>query len=49
MVKKQDEDEQETWTCMICGEENPEDEVICQSCGSYKEEPCYDAIADEDD
>jgi ferredoxin len=55
MVKKQrketikEEKEQETWTCLMCGEENPSDEDICQGCGAYREESSYDAIADEED
>ena len=40
---------QETWTCLNCGEENSSDDDICQSCGAYREEPAYDAIADEED
>ena len=55
MIKKRkkettkEEKEQETWTCPICEEENPSDEDICQGCGAYREEPCYDAIADDED
>jgi len=55
MVKKQKKEtkkekkEEETWTCLVCEEENPGDEDICQGCGAYREEPCYDAIADDED
>jgi len=37
------------WICPVCEHKNPEDEDICEECGSYSEEPAYDAIADEDD
>jgi len=37
------------WTCPICGHENPEDTEVCEVCGAYREEPAYDAIADEED
>lgn len=37
------------WSCLVCGRENSDDDVICLDCGSYRDEPCYDAIADEDD
>jgi uncharacterized membrane protein YvbJ len=37
------------WTCEICGHENPDDEDICEECGSCREESSYDAIADEED
>jgi uncharacterized membrane protein YvbJ len=30
------------WTCEICGHKNPDEEDICEECGSYKEEPAYD-------
>ena len=46
---RKEEKEQETWTCPMCDEENPSDADICQSCGSLKEETCYDAISDEID
>ena len=51
MVKnwKNEIKKEEMWTCLKCGEENPSDEDICQSCGAYREEPSYDAIADEED
>jgi ribosomal protein L40E len=49
MAKKDDEKEQETWICQNCGEKNPCDEELCQSCGAYRREPDYDAIADEED
>jgi len=35
--------------CPICGEEISEDEIMCPHCSSLIEEPCYDAIADEED
>ena len=38
-----------TWTCLICQEPNPSNENICQACGAYREEPAYDAIADDED
>ncbi len=41
--------EEDAWTCPICGEENPIDEALCQSCGSLMEKPSYDQIADEMD
>jgi len=37
------------WKCQICDEELSEDEIICPSCGSYVEEPAYDAMDDEDE
>jgi hypothetical protein len=37
------------WKCEICGHENPEDEDVCEECGSFKEETSYDAISDEED
>jgi hypothetical protein len=37
------------WKCEVCGHENPESEDVCEECGSYREEPAYDQIADEDD
>ena len=40
---------EEKWICTICGNANPIDEVICDNCGSLKEEPAYDAIADLED
>ena len=43
---KAEKEEQETWACPICDEENPHDEDICQSCGSLREEPTYNQIAD---
>jgi uncharacterized membrane protein YvbJ len=36
-------------TCPICGHENPEDTEICEVCGAYREEPAYDALANEED
>ncbi len=39
----------ETWPCDNCGHENPEDEVICENCGAYRNESAYDAIADEEE
>ena len=41
--------EEETWTCPICGEENPIGEEICQGCGGYKEDASADAISDNDE
>ena len=35
-----------TWECPICGEENPSDVDVCQVCGAYREDPCYDIISD---
>jgi predicted nucleic acid-binding Zn ribbon protein len=35
--------------CPICDAEIDEDEVICPECGSYIQEPAYDAIDDEDE
>lgn len=35
--------------CLICDAELDEDEDICPECGSYIEEPCYDAMDDEDE
>jgi len=49
MKKKGNKQKEETWTCPICGKENPIDEDICQGCGSLREEPSYDAISDEQD
>ena len=43
---KAEKEEQEIWICPICDEENPSDEDICQSCGSLREEPAYDAESD---
>ena len=37
------------WFCPMCGHENAGDTEICEVCGAYKEEPAYDAIADEED
>jgi len=37
------------WTCKICGHRNPDSEDICEDCGSYKDEPAYDAIDDEEE
>lgn len=37
------------WICPMCGHENAGDTEICTVCGAYKEEPAYDAIADEED
>ena len=55
MVKKpmnetnRNDRDKETWTCLICTEENPNDGDICQGCGAFREEPAYDAIADDED
>jgi len=38
-----------TWECPICGHENREENEICEECGSLREEPAYDAYADEMD
>jgi hypothetical protein len=38
-----------TWTCGLCGHDNPDEDEICEECGSLREEPSYDAIADEED
>jgi hypothetical protein len=35
-----------TWECSICGHKNPDTLELCEECGSYREEPCYDT---EDD
>lgn len=35
------------WICPICDHENPDDAEVCRVCGAYREEPAYDAIADE--
>ena len=35
--------------CHICGAELSENDVICPKCGSYVEEPAYDAISDMED
>jgi hypothetical protein len=37
------------WKCEVCGHENPDTEDICEECGSLKEEPAYDQIADEEE
>jgi uncharacterized membrane protein YvbJ len=40
------------WTCPICGHDNPDDLDVCEECGSYREEPCYDIesdLTDEED
>jgi hypothetical protein len=37
-----------TWTCEICGHDNPDDEAICEACGSLREEPAYDIEDDLD-
>lgn len=47
--KEAKKEEEETWTCPICEEENPSDGDICQGCGSLREEPSYDAISDEEE
>lgn len=39
----------ETWECPVCGAENDEEDEICINCGCCQEEPCYDAINDEED
>jgi hypothetical protein len=38
-----------TWNCLICEHENPEDTELCEVCGSYREEPCYDIESDLED
>jgi hypothetical protein len=35
-----------TWECSICQHTNPDDTEICEACGSYREEPCYDVESD---
>ena len=35
--------------CPVCGAELNEDDEICPTCGSYVEEPTYDAEDDLDD
>ena len=35
------------WICNNCGQSNSDNECIGEHCGSYKEEPAYDAIDDE--
>jgi len=35
------------WICEICNHKNPNNEDICEECGSYREETSYDAIADK--
>jgi len=37
------------WKCEICGHENPEDEDICEECGSLRQEPCSDIESDSDE
>lgn len=37
------------WKCKMCEHENSDSEDICEQCGAYREEPSYDAIADEED
>lgn len=37
------------WICEVCGHKNPDSEDVCEECGSYKDEPAYDAIADDED
>ncbi len=36
----------DNWVCEICGNVNSEEEIICEECGSYRDEPVYDV---EDD
>lgn len=47
--KTKKKEQEETWSCPTCEEENPGDEDVCQGCGSLREEPSYDQIADEED
>jgi len=47
--EEKEERDRETWTCPICEEENLDEENICQGCGAYREEPSYDATADDED
>lgn len=35
-----------TWECSVCGYVNNEQDEICLNCGSLREEPSYDQIAD---
>ena len=34
--------------CPNCNEEISEEDVVCPNCGSLIEEPCYDAMDDEE-
>lgn len=38
-----------TWECSVCGYVNDEQDEICQSYGSLREEPTYDIEADLED
>ena len=35
--------------CPNCNEEISEEDSVCPNCGCLIEEPCYDAISDEED
>ena len=35
--------------CPNCGEEISEEDSICPHCGALIDEPCHDAISDEED
>ena len=35
--------------CPNCGEEISKEDAVCPHCGSLIEEPCHDAISDEDE
>jgi rubrerythrin len=37
------------WECEVCGHENPENEDVCEECGSLRDAPAYGQIADEED
>jgi hypothetical protein len=37
------------WKCEICGHDNPEDEDLCEECGSLRQEPAYDIESDLED
>ena len=45
----QENNDSEEWICLVCQEKNPEGESVCQGCGAYREEPAYDAIADDEE
>jgi len=40
---------EKTWACSVCGCVTDEQDEICQSCSSLREEPAYDREADLED
>ena len=36
-----------TWQCEVCGHENPDDAVVCEQCGEFKDSTERDDVPDD--